>query len=148
VLSRREVVTPRNRHRIMAESFTKNSGNEGLNPAWMGSTALRLYHMDVEEYLGMSLYEAQRLANEYDTNDIRGFQDLKEYYGSRGKEQLARQAIFHTAPHCLEEMEFIYSVVNTATEGYGCEYGCGSAPVSFELALRGHRMDFIDIDGA
>jgi 2-polyprenyl-3-methyl-5-hydroxy-6-metoxy-1,4-benzoquinol methylase len=103
----------------------------------------------VEDYLGMSMFEMQKIAERYNAGDIEKHKgDLKAYYASRGKEQLARQALFHTAPHCREEMEFIFSAVNTKAEGYGCEYGCGSAPVSFELALRGHRMDFVDIDGA
>jgi len=31
---------------------------------------------------------------------------------------------------------------------YGLDFGCGSSPVGFELALRGHKIDFIDVPGA
>lgn len=148
VLSRREVVTPKNRHRIISESLAR-SEPQGLEASWLGNSALQLYHMDVEEYLGMSLEQAQKLAERYSAEDIKKYEgNLEEYYATRGKEQLARQAIFHTAPHCREEMEFVHATVNTKAEGYGLEFGCGSAPVSFELALRGHRMDFVDIEGA
>lgn len=145
VLSRREVVTPKNRHRIMGESFTRSDA-QGLDASWQGNSALQLYHMDVEEYLGMSIFEAQKLAKNY--VDVDPGDDPVAYYAAKGKEQLARQALFHTAPHCREEMEFIHASINTKSEGYGLEFGCGSAPVSFELALRGHTIDFVDIDGS
>ena len=34
------------------------------------------------------------------------------------------------------------------SQGYGLDYGCGSAPIGFELAMRGNKMDFIDVNGA
>lgn len=148
VLSRREVVTAKNRHRIMAESQARGAP-QGIDPEWSSGAALRLYHMDVEQYLGMDLSQIQEVARRYSTDDLSKYQDdLTQYYATRGKAQLARQVLFHLNPHCIEEMEFVFSTVNTNAEGYGIEFGCGSAPVSFELALRGHRMDFVDIDGA
>jgi SAM-dependent methyltransferase len=47
------------------------------------------------------------------------------------------------------QMEAILACVNTqGKDGYGVDFGCGSAPVGFELVMRGHRVDFIDLDGA
>jgi hypothetical protein len=150
VLSRREVVTPQNRLRISTENARQSSGgDEGIDRAWQSGSALSLFRADAEEYLGMTYQEMGAVAVRYDMRDLVKYKDdLKAYYGSRGREQLARQVLFHHTPGMRAEMEFIHSLINTTTEGYGAEYGCGSAPVSFELALRGHRMDFIDIEGS
>ncbi len=150
VLSRREVVTVQNRHRIAIDNAKQSSGGgEGLDNAWVQNTALQLYRMDAEEYLGMKFHEMGDIAQKYNMEDLHKFgDDLVGYYAARGKEQLARQVLFHHLPHTNEEMKQIHSLVNTDFAGYGAEYGCGSSPVSFELALRGHRMDFIDIDGS
>jgi len=150
VLSKREIITPQNRHRIAAESAKHNSGaDDGMQVAWQQNSALALYRMDAEEYLGMKFAEMGEIARKY---DMKGFADnvgdLKAYYASRGKEQLARQVLFHHTEHMRKEMELIHNMVNTNVEAHGAEYGCGSAPVSFELALRGHKIDFIDVDGA
>ena len=38
--------------------------------------------------------------------------------------------------------------INSDLDGYGADVGCGSSPIGFDLAMRGHKMDFIDLDGA
>lgn len=48
----------------------------------------------------------------------------------------------------VNQMDMFLNMINAQAPGHGIDVGCGSAPVSFELALRGHRMDFVDIDGA
>lgn len=150
VLSKREVVTPQNRLRISTENARQSGGgDEGIDRAWQSNSALSLYRADAEEYLGMSYQEMGAVAVRYDMRDLVKYKDdLHAYYASRGKEQLARQVLFHHTPGMREEMQFIHGLINTGTEGYGAEYGCGSAPVSFELALRGHKMDFIDVEGS
>ena len=150
VLSRREIVTPQNRLRLSTENARQlGGGDEGIDRAWQSSSALNLYRSDAEEYLGMGIHEMVDVAMRYNMVDLEKYKgDLEGYYASRGNEQLARQVLFHHTQAMREEMEFIHSLVNTNADGYGCEYGCGSAPVSFELALRGHRMDFIDVDGS
>lgn len=150
VLSKREVVTPQNRLRISTENARQaGHGDEGIDRAWQDNSALSLYRADAEEYLGMTYQQMGAVAVRYDMRDLVKFKDnLHAYYASRGKEQLARQVLFHHTPGMREEMQFIHGLINTGVEGYGAEYGCGSAPVSFELALRGHRMDFIDVEGS
>jgi hypothetical protein len=148
VLSKREVVTPQNRLQISMEN-ARGGRDEGVDRAWQSSSALNLYRADAEEYLGMTYQEMGAVAIRYDMRDLVKYKDdLHAYYASRGKEQLARQVLFHHTPGMREEMHFIHSLINTSVEGYGAEYGCGSAPVSFDLALRGHKIDFIDIDGS
>lgn len=150
VLSRREVVTQKNRIRLSSENARLTSGAEdAIDNEWQENSALNLYRADAEEYLGMKYHEMGVIAQRYDVRDIvKHKDDLHAYYASRGKEQLARQVLFHHTPAMRDEMKFIHSLINTSVEGYGAEYGCGSAPVSFEIALRGHKMDFIDVEGS
>jgi 2-polyprenyl-3-methyl-5-hydroxy-6-metoxy-1,4-benzoquinol methylase len=105
--------------------------------------------MDAEEYLGMRVDAMGPLAWNYNTEEIKEHKDdIVGYYGSRGKEQLARQVLFHHTPDMVRQMELFHNVINTNAEGYGADIGCGSAPVTFELAMRGHKFDFIDIEGS
>lgn len=149
VLSKREVVTPQNRHRIAMDNAKQIAqGGEGMDQGWMTNSALSLYRLDAEEYLGMKLHEMSALAEKYSAHDIKAHDDIKKYYATRGNEQLARQVLFHHTAPMIQEMEFFHNMVNTQAPGYGADIGCGSAPVTFELALRGHKLDFIDLDGA
>lgn len=149
VLNQRTVITPNNRHRVAAESAMKVAhGDDGIDKSWQTNSALALYRMDAEEYLGLKLRQMGDLAMQYDMADLDKYPDLKAYYGSRGKEQLARQVLFHHTPRMVEEMEMFHLMINSAKEARGADIGCGSAPVTFELAMRGHHIDFIDIDGA
>lgn len=152
VMSRREIVTPQNRHRIAMDNARQVAGGEeGIDRAWKVNSALSLYRQDAEEYLQMPIADMDVLAMRYDMKEFEKYHknnDLKGYYGSRGNEQLARQVLFHHAPHMIEQMDFFLNMINTQVEATGADIGCGSAPISFELALRGHKMDFIDVDGA
>lgn len=150
VLSQRTVITPNNRHQIATESAKRVAhGDEGIDPNWKKNTALSLYRMDAEEYLGMTIREMGALAERYNMGDLVKYKDdLKAYYGARGKEQLARQVLFHHFERMQQEMVMFHTMVNTSVTARGADIGCGSAPVTFELAMRGHYIDFIDIDGA
>jgi len=108
------------------------------------------YLRDALEYLGMtSMEQVGDLSAEYKMEDIANYDgDVDEYYATRGKCQLARQVMFHHFPSMVEEMKVYHSVIDTDKPARAADFGCGSAPVGFEFALRGHHMDFIDIDGA
>lgn len=148
VLSTREIVTPKNRHRIAVENGIVAQGSEGVDRQWSKLSALNLYRSDAEEYLGLKFEEICELAQSYDMADFNKYADKREYYASRGKEQLARQVAFHHLQETQEEMEYFHLLVNPNSEAEGADYGCGSSPVGFEFAMRGHHLDFIDIDGA
>lgn len=150
VLSKREVVTRQNRHRIAADNARQVSqGGEGIDQAWLTNSALSLYRMDAEEYLGLKVHEMEALAMKYHASDIlKHKEDIRGYYATRGKEQLARQVLFHHTAPMIQQMELFHSMVNTQATGFGADIGCGSSPVTFELAMKGHHIDFIDIDGA
>lgn len=106
------------------------------------------YRKDAQQYLQMDMDEICELSAEYSAQDINDWDGpLTEYYASRGNSQLARQLLFHHSPAMVEEAKFFHSIVRTDQPAYGADYGCGSAPVGFEFALQGHKMDFIDIDG-
>lgn len=152
VMSRREVITPQNRHRVAVESARNVAqGDTGISQEWLTNAALTLYRSDAEEYLGMRFNEMANLACQYSMDGIdrcKTNDDFRSYYAGKGDEQLARQVMFHHTQAMRDEMELIHGMVNTQADAYGAEVGCGSAPVSFEIAMRGHRMDFIDIDGS
>jgi SAM-dependent methyltransferase len=110
---------------------------------------LMRFRKDVLEYLGMNIDQVTNLAAEYDPTEVVNHKhDLIGYYGTRGKSQLARQLIYHQFPMVVEEMKLFHSKIRTDIPAYGIDYGCGSAAVSFEFALQGHRVDFIDVEGS
>jgi len=150
VVSSRTVITPHNRHRIAAESARRvTNGVEGIDQNWLTNSALALYRMDAEEYLGCKFADMGDIAMRYDMADFMKYRgDLRQYYATRGREQLARQVLFHHMPSVIHEMEYFHSLIRTTEPARGADIGCGSAPVTFELAMRGHYMDFIDVDGA
>lgn len=150
VLSKREVITPNNRHRVAMESARSVAqGDTGMDESWMNNSALALYRMDAEEYLGVPFHSMGTIAVRYSMEDFDKYKDdPKEYYATRGKEQLARQVLFHHMQTQQHEMDLFHKMMDTRVPAYGAEFGCGSAPVSFELAMRGHKVDFIDVDGA
>jgi hypothetical protein len=151
VLSKREIVTPENRTRIQTES-----GSRGLqyqpqfDPEVTAQNAYNLYRIDVEDYLKMSYRDIVTVSRCYDQYNLPRFseyEDKDEYYRSLGKEQLCRQVWFHGLDHMIEQAKMFLTLVDTTVEGYGLDFGCGSAPIGFELAKRGHRVDFVDLDG-
>jgi SAM-dependent methyltransferase len=148
VLSRREVITPKNRHLFMAENTERLS--EGMDSAWKNSAALRLYRMDAEEYVGSPMAEWAGLYATYALKQSKFGEhaDKRDYYRNMGVEQLIRQVGFHHNDWVIRQMEAILACVNTQGLGHGADFGCGSAPVGFELVMRGNSVDFIDLDGA
>lgn len=150
VMDAQEIITPQNRLRISMESATMAAGgDQGLDKTWQLSSALALYRMDAEVYLGVPFYKMGEISERYNPADIeKNRDDIVKYYGTRGNEQLARQVLFHHFPGMVNQMDMFLNMINAQAPGHGIDVGCGSAPVSFELALRGHRMDFVDIDGA
>lgn len=113
--------------------------------SWKFYKPLEDYRKDAEEYLRMSISEMGDLAAQYDTIGVDG--DLRQYYASKGREQLARQVLFHHTQPMVNEMQHIHQMIDVSSNSYGCDFGCGSAPVTYEFA-KYHQFDFIDIDGA
>lgn len=150
VMSKREVVTPENRHRIAIENAnTLLSDNSGLNSEWTTSSALQLYCSDACDYLDMNMEEVLKHAERYDVEKARIYQeDMRQYYSQIGKKQLCRQVLFHSLPHMKQQYDMLMKMVNQGVKSRAADIGCGSSPVGFEFAMKGHSMDFVDIDGA
>jgi len=144
------IITPLNRTKISMENARKYAGGDkgGMDPQWEVHTAIKLYREDAEEYLDMKFQNFGSIATRYNMADFEKYRDnLPEYYRSRGKSQLARQVLFHHLPDMVDQYEFFLSAINFQVAGHGIDYCCGSAPLGFEIAMRGHHMDFIDVDG-
>jgi hypothetical protein len=152
VMNSREIVTPANRHRIALESSRTASqasqASQGMDSAWTTNSALALYRQDAEEYLELSFEGIRDLCMRYSMADFREYQNSDDYYRKKGREQLARQVMFHHLPSSIEEMNHFHQLINMQAEAHGADFGCGSAPVTFEFVMKGHKMDFIDIDGS
>ncbi len=145
VRSAREVITSKNRHRVFVES-----ASEGMNKDWQNDSRISLYQMDAQEYLDKDLSRIERIGGEYNARNfprISQFENLDDYYRSLGEEQLCRQVLFHSQPRTVENDRVIASAINTNAEGYGLDFGCGSSPIGFDLAMRGHKIDFVDLNG-
>lgn len=143
------VITKENRTTVMTDNARKYAKiQEGMDANWQSASAIQLYRQDAEEYLGTKFDDMCAIANRYNIEDFEKYRnDLPEYYRRRGKSQLARQVLFHHQDWMVEQYGFFLSMFNTEAHGYGIDYCCGSAPIGFELAMRGHKIDFVDIDG-
>jgi 2-polyprenyl-3-methyl-5-hydroxy-6-metoxy-1,4-benzoquinol methylase len=146
------IITPGNRTKISMENARKYAGGnlkQGMDTQWENHAALNLYRQDAEEFLGLKFEDFGKIATRYSMADFEKYQDnLQQYYITRGESQLARQVVFHHIPEMVEQYEFFLSMINFEAEGRALDYCCGSAPIGFEIAMRGHHVDFIDIDGS
>lgn len=143
----REIVHAENRDSFIADNALRG----GMAEDWMLDNWLKGYRDDVREYTGLDNETIVEKAIQY--NDGRGhafheFSDPKDYYLSLGVEQICRQCYFHSRPQMAQQGLVILKQFRRGFRGYGLDYGCGSAPVGFELLKKGHRMDFVDLDGA
>jgi GT2 family glycosyltransferase len=155
VKTTREIVTPENRVRIMAESQAADRNETQFDPRWAHGTAYNLFYLDGMEYLGLASHkELEEMALKYQflcddqfPGKEAGEQKLIEYYRARGKYQVARQLWFHGTNTGLGNDATVLSLFKAGDRMYGLDYGCGSSMVGFELAMRGHQLDFFDIPG-
>jgi hypothetical protein len=148
VVQKREILTARNRPKHL-EASVEFKGR--IDQDWNISSMLLLYNGDVEEYLGLAPAQVKALAEQYGRKGVefRDFADPREYYRSLGREQLARQYVFHNQPG-YGSGQFLNALISLA-QGRRLkilDYGCGSAPVGFEMLMQGHEVDFVDLDGA
>lgn len=148
VMKKRQVITPKNRHRVISENGQIGNESQGMDQHYTAMSAYNMYKLDAEEYMGTA--DVMTIQKEYwpKMESFESYDDPKDYYAAMGIEQLARQVWFHGTAGMIEQMEIALNLVNTNVKAYGVDYGCGSAPIGFELLSRGHNLDFIDIDGA
>jgi len=148
VSQKRVVITAANRleHAISANRYV-----DKVQESWDDAGMMTIYRMDVEEYMGKKPGEILKMAEGYEesANLFCQYKDPKDYYRSLGEVQLARQYYFHSRPGYgptvfLQPMKDMIGMEKL----YGLDFGCGSAPLGFELAMKGQKMDLVDVDGA
>jgi hypothetical protein len=152
-----EIISPRNRDLFIADSSDKYHNQQ----AKIGEKWYRDYLEDALEYTGMDeteLYESSLLYH-HTLNEPLGEGEnlktylkkqtqanLKEHYKKIGTPQLARQVMFHGSDWMRRQAQVIVTQLK-GIDGLGLDFGCGSAPVGFQLLRRGGKLDFVDIDG-
>ena len=151
VMNTRVVVSKRNKDQFRTENA--KTSQSGASNDWHTDSVLNLLKCDAMEYLGIKeewelkeLYEnyaakAVTLADKYGLG-------TEEYYAHMGKEQLARQVLYHFSDHPKRWMSFAFMNINASHQLSGIDFGCGSAPIGFEMIKRGHTMYFFDLDGS
>ena len=151
IMAEREIVSSKNVERIQYEA-SEWMNREDIKNAPAIRTALYIndYEKDVLEYTGKTVEQLEAMAEEYAEHYRQHFDitNLEKYYATIGMPQLARNFIFHKTPEVVQLGAFILSVFNPQITSYGLDFGCGSAPIGFELAMRGQKIDFIDIPGS
>jgi 2-polyprenyl-3-methyl-5-hydroxy-6-metoxy-1,4-benzoquinol methylase len=108
------------------------------------------FTIDVAEYLGVDVEELGEIANKYNAHQKKFKEyekkgNLEDYYREAGKSYLARACFIHSIEQNKPFDNFVLNGLNK--EKCGIDFGCGSAPISFELARKGHDIWFKDIDG-
>jgi len=148
IVNERGIITSKNRHQ-----YYKSSGDLSQKVA----SSRRMYNVlnqfqkDAMEYLGVkNTKELMDLAEQYVEHQQRfgEYEDKKQYYVASGKMYFARQVLIHEPNIDHQFGEYVLQSIHTKFPGIGIDYGCGCAPITFELARAGHIIYFIDIDGA
>ena len=142
-----DIVVPENRKHLYLDRM---QGNEQIQE-WMADKWLSVYRSDVREYTGYDDEEIIKKAEEYNVKNLRNFKvfsDKKEYYRQTGTSQICRQFFYHSKAGIVRDGMGLLQLFQKRAGICGLDYGCGSAPIGFELLNRGYRMDFVDIDGA
>lgn len=150
IMTEREVITSKNAHKVrQAASEWMNREDIRKAPKFKTKGFTDIYFADALEYTGKTEDELAEMREEYSLRmrDDFDFDNLEEYYASRGDLQIARNVCYHTIERVIEESYFILSMFNPNVVSRGLDFGCGTAPVGFELASRGNHVDFVDVPG-
>jgi len=104
---------------------------------------------DVMEYLNIETHEElAKLADSHKEHQqkFKEFPESEEYYRAAGRAYLARACfIHHPSMANMVDRNILFAFTNG---GDTCiDYGCGAAPITFELCLRGYKVYFYDIEG-
>ena len=107
------------------------------------------FRQDVIEYLKIDPEKLVELANSHEKHQKKfyDYEDKEKYYREAGLSYLARACFIHQNEATKPIDEFILKNFNT-NKGIGLDFGCGAAPITFELCKRGYKVNFIDIDGS
>jgi hypothetical protein len=153
VSTKRLVVTAANRSALQLERYAGERNEEQVDPRWLTGSSYNLYYLDGKEYLNTEsdnkIVEMFTAYEDYiDKFFPENLADLELYYRGSGPLQVARQLLYHASEAGRNYDAMLLGAFKSGLRLYGLDYGCGSSYVGFELAMRGNRMDFIDLDGA
>jgi hypothetical protein len=146
VSSEPEVITHLNRDSHIAGNMSRGKVTED----WILDNWLKGYRDDIREYTGLTDEEIVEHAIQYNEKNFFRFNDFDnpdDYYKSLGVEQLCRQMLYHGNRDMAYDGISLIKQFKPGARGYGLDFGCGSAPVGYEVLKLGHQMDFVDIDG-
>ena len=154
IMNQRIVVTSKNKEKYREQ--TADQMTSTIMSGWQADSVLYKYKADAIEYLGLKgnepELELQTMYESYWTNSIPAEDQYgmgsEGYYKNLGPEQLARQVMYHHGETPKAFMSFVLQSLRDAKNRVGLDFGCGSAPMGFELCRRGHTLHMIDIDGA
>ena len=150
IMQERIIVTQHNKDRFREDALKQ--GTASLTKNWHTDSVLNLYRDDALEYLGIKEHELLDLYTDYAEVSMKLTEKhglgTPEYYGGMGKEQIARQVLYHYTDFPKKWMSFALANIQIRQPLTGIDFGCGTAPIGFELTRRGHTMHFFDIDGA
>jgi len=142
-----DIVVPHNRKELY---LGKMQGNE-LIQDWMADKWLAAYRQDIREYTGLDDGEIIFKAEEYNDINLSKFNVVKDketYYRETGVSQLCRQFYYHSKAGIVRDGMILLQLFQKKPGVRGLDFGCGSAPIGFELLNRGYHMDFVDSHGA
>ena len=148
------VVTSKNKH----EHYQKTQcQNDDIAASARMRQIMAGFRADVKEYLGIDDdTELMTLANKYlehqkKFDEYKAADRIKVYYIDSGPAYLARACFIHGGQEDRQGArfdDFVLQTVKGDYPGVGIDYGCGSAPITFELARQGQQIYFYDIDGS
>lgn len=147
----RSIVTKNNRHQHYAQTI---DNSDQIRSNSMLSKIYNDFRSDIMEYLKIDDHRVLvELANQYQKhhmkfNDYLNDGDLDEYYIDSGQSYLARACFIRNEQNHKTFDDFIFQTIKSDFPGVGIDFGCGSAPIGFELAMRGQKIHFYDIEGS
>ena len=145
----RSIVTGKNRHLHYAQTMDESDtirANSVLGKIY------RDYRDDIMEYLGIENHGVLiELANQYQKHQLKFAEyegRLEDYYRESGTSYLARACFIRNNENHKRFDDFVLQTVKADFPGVGIDFGCGAAPIGFELARRGQTMHFYDVEGS
>lgn len=147
----RSIVSNKNRYLHHAQS-TENSDRIASN--FRISTILKDFKEDVMEYLDINdTKRLVELANTYHAHQMKFHQyasagNIEDFYRDSGESYLARACFIHSTENIKQFDDFLLTVIKADYPGVGIDFGCGSAPITFDLCKRGQQIYFYDIEGS
>lgn len=103
---------------------------------------------DASEYLDISVNKLLLIADDYPSH-YENFEPTAEYYIGTGRDQLCRQVRYRSMNECgMSAYTNCLDMLSGSSNLRILDFGCGAAPIGFSLARLGHRLTFVDFDGA